>query len=136
MVLRTAVRSSTSTACQRTEPVVEGGDPPGRCQATASMPCGVNRSSTWLPAKPAAPVTSVGRDIGTRSAGHVAQPAVERREVAQAGERKREEETVIGWNANRREAIEIVLLVLERHAAALGVVKRRDALLDEARAQD
>src|SRR5215475_14990319 len=116
MAARTAARSSTSTACQRTEPSASGGEPPGRCHATMSMPCGASRSSKWLPAKPAAPVTSVGRDIENRSARHPAQPAVERREIAQAGERERKEEAMVGRHGERGDTLEIVLLILERQA--------------------
>src|SRR5215475_10433578 len=136
MAARTEARSSTSTACQRTEPCVAGGEPPGRCHATMSRPCGASRSSRWLPAKPAAPVTSVGRGIDNRSARHPAQPAAERREIAQAGERKRKEEAMVGRHGERRDALQIVLLVLECQAAALGVVERGDPLLDEVRMED
>src|SRR6187401_3304874 len=133
---RTAARSRISTACQRIVPSPGTGAVPGRCQATRSVAPAASRSRTWLPAKPAAPVTSVGRDIEKKSARYSAQPAVEGREIAQAGQREREEEAVIGRHGEGRQSLQIVLLVFEGQPAALRVVERRDSLLNEPRMQD
>ena len=78
----------------------------------------------------------MGRDIDKNTARHSTQPAVEWREIAKAGERKREEEAVIGRHADVCVALQIVLLIFERKAAALRVVERRDPFLDEARMED
>src|SRR5207247_1408121 len=64
------------------------------------------------------------------SARDAAQRAVERRKVAEASQRERQEEPVVGWNGDDRlQAAEAEGLVLERHAAALRVVEAGDALL-------
>src|SRR5262245_41344882 len=103
-----------STPSQRIEPSLDSDAPPGRCQATRSVPGDASSSSRWLPAKPAAPVTSVGRDIERKSARHPAQPAVEGREIAQAGQCERKEEAVVRWHADGGEPLQIVLLVFKR----------------------
>src|SRR6185436_2097266 len=111
-----------------------GGAPPGRCHATRSAPSPASRSTRWLPANPAAPVTRISFAIVAWRqplARHAAQRAVEGREVAQAGERERHEEAVIARIWQRRASAVVVGLVLERQAAALRVVERRDALLHQ-----
>src|SRR5262245_20492302 len=63
-----------------------------------------------------------------RSARDAAESAVERRAVAQAGERERHEEA-LGDGDREAGAAQIVGLILEGHATALGVVKAGQALL-------
>ena len=57
--------------------------------------CGASRSSRWLPANPAAPVTSVAGN-GWSLARDVPERAAERREIPEAGQRERQEEPVVG----------------------------------------
>src|SRR5262245_12525397 len=131
MASRTDRRSRMSTACQQMEPSVEPGELPGRYHATSGVARRASRSSRWLPANPAAPVTSVGRDIEDRSARHPAQATIEGREIAQASQRERQEKAVVGWHTDGCQSLKIVLLILECETAALRVIERRDALLDE-----
>ena len=58
--------------------------------------CAASRSSRWLPANPAAPVTRVGRHRPVAQRGTSPHRAVERREVAEAGQRERQEEAIVG----------------------------------------
>src|SRR5438552_39802 len=124
-----------STACHRMDAPPIPAVRPGRCQATISTCCSASKSTRWLPANPAAPVTSVGRDIKNRTARHAAQPTIEGREVAQSGKRERQKKTVVGGKADRRQPREIVLLIFERQPTTLSVIKRGDAFLQHARAQ-
>src|SRR5690349_21593272 len=84
----------------------------------------------WLPAKPAAPVTSTGP---VTSAWDAAQGAAEGGEVAEPGERERHEEAPIDGHRQRCDAAEVVGLVFERDAAALRVVEAGDPLLQHRR---
>ena len=74
-------------------------------------------------------MTGDWRPATALSPRHAAQGAVERREIAEAGERERQEETVVG--RDRECAGEILLLVLEREPAALRVVVAADRKLVE-----
>ena len=78
----------------RAMPRDDGADVSGAASPTS-------RSSRWLPAKPAAPVTSVVAAIVTAQRGTPLMRAVERREIAEAGERERQEEAVVGRDDGR-----------------------------------
>src|ERR1700687_2502149 len=65
---------------------------------------------------------------------HSAHGAVERREIAQAGEREGQEKAMVGRLA--REVVEIERLVLERQPAALRVLEARHLLLEQRRVLD
>src|SRR5204863_8712965 len=111
-----------------------GGLPPGRCHPRTSAPPPARRSSRWLPANPAAPVTRMSLGIVWRALPrHAAHCAVERGEVAEAGERERQKKAAVRGNWRHRRVAVIVRLVFEGQPAALRVVERRDPLLHEAR---
>src|SRR5262245_49666820 len=100
------------------------GDRRPRRHATSRPGWAVSNSSRWLPANPAAPVTRVADKALTRN---VSEGTAERREVAEAGQRERHEEAIVGRHDGRRRIVEP--LVFEGNAAALRVVVAVDPLL-------
>src|SRR6185369_7098887 len=129
-------RFSKSTGSQLTRSSGRGGVPSGRYHATTSWPADVNKSTKWLPAKPAAPVTrTVSFFIEAASARNAAERAVERRKVAEAGQGERQEEAVIRGNGRCAADAEVPRLVFEGDPAALRVVEVRHPLALHARVQ-
>src|SRR6185369_17583140 len=72
------------------------------------------------------------RSLHIRLARHAAHRAVERREVAEAGEGERQEKAMVGGDTERRQAAVIDRLIVERNAAALRIVEAGNPLLEHA----
>src|ERR1700704_5033772 len=105
MARRTAEGSRRSTACQLAAAASAGGGrrPPGRYQAQRLTRSRANNSTRWLPANPAAPVTSTVFGIDRTSARNAAHRPAERREITETGQREGHEEPAIDRHGQVRD---------------------------------